>query len=164
MKKFLAQSEHSVNVCHDCYYCFIITIVVILALGRLNKPAQASPGRIQSCTQNRKQSHWHRSELAGRQRWRGTGSLLPTLSPQSHVAPHLHPICRRLLLWSWQQPQQPAPGQAGRAEAHVGLHVGRSGRSHVSYRPAPGRLEALEAGQAVAGSWQPGLARFLGVF
>lgn len=41
MRKFLAQREHSVNICHDCYYCFIITIVVILALGKLNMPAQA---------------------------------------------------------------------------------------------------------------------------
>lgn len=157
MKKFLAQSEHSVNVCHDCYYCFIITIVVILALGKLNKPTQASPGRIHSCTQNRKQSHWHRSELTGRQRLGGTGFLLPTPSPQSHATPHLRPICRRLLLWSWQQPQKPAPGQAGRAEAHAGLHVGCTGRSHLhqaAWEPwKPGRLWPAAGDPALRAFW-----------
>lgn len=146
MRKFLAQSEHSVNICHDCYYCFIITIVVILALGKLNMPAQASPGRIHSCTQNRKRSHWHRSQswLGGRG---GAGSLLPTPSTQSHAAPHLRPICRRLLLWSWQQPQRPPrarqQGRGARGAAR-GAHW-----EERTCRPAPGRLEG---GQAVAGA------------
>lgn len=39
--------------CHDYYYCFIITVVVILALEKLNKPAQAPPARTRSHYLNR---------------------------------------------------------------------------------------------------------------
>ena len=170
MEGCLAQSEHSVNVWHCYYYCFTITVVVVifLALETLNKPAQSPPGRT------------HSRAYTGKGRFREERSLdqvkLPLLQPI--CGSHPGRICKHLLLpRSWQRPGagrqrlgargaargRPRPAVcAGRvwpavaaAGAGPGAPLGGLGRPRVSVRSARWALGDSSAGQRIPAPRSP---------